>query len=171
MYACGGPLKPSPYLAMTQQFDEAFIIDGQQTTMSSRPLDSYFKGRHCPFDPLASTALRRGYKGAWTLRHDKLYLVELEGYLPDGGRMMLWDLFPDVGREGVLADWYTGTLRINQGQIYRYSKPYRRVKHEMEIVLEVVSGRVTHRSVTFNEPPPLEVPESPKRWWQRYLFQ
>jgi hypothetical protein len=156
---------------MTQQFDEGIIIDGGQTTISDRPLDSYFEGKPWPFDPLASTALRRGYKGNWTLRDEKLYLVELEGYLPDGGRMMLWDLFPDAGDEGVFAHWFTGTLKVPQGQFYRYSKPYRHIKPQTEIIVEVVSGCVTHRGVIFNEPPPPEdPPEPPKRWWQRLLF-
>jgi hypothetical protein len=66
---------------MTQQFDEAFILDGQQTTTSSRPLSQYFEKNPRPspppvgaqpFDPSMSSALRRGYKGTWTLRDEKL---------------------------------------------------------------------------------------------------
>lgn len=162
---------------MTQQFDEAFILDGKQTTTSSSPLAQYFQKNPLPsppsvdaqpFDYSLFSALRRGYKGTWTLLDDKLYLIGLEG--PTGDGTMIWEVFPDAGDEGVFADWFTGPLHINQGGIYRYSKPYRHTKHQMEIVLEVVAGLVTHRSIVYNEPPPPVEPPPPQKWWQKMRF-
>lgn len=158
---------------MTQQFDEVFILDGEQTTTPSRPLDGYLNTKPRPSVSVdeveayltGSTGLHRGYIGTWTVRDDMLYLVGLDG--PPNGPAMLWELFPDAGGDGVFAEWYTGKVRINQGVLYRYSKPYRHVKHQMEIVLEVVSGRVTQRSVVYNDPPPPEEPLPKKKWWQR----
>lgn len=161
---------------MTWQFDEVFILDGEQTTTSSRPLAGYRKDTSEQYEPvdevaaveayrMASSGLLRGYQGTWTLRDDKLYLIKLEG--PPIGPAMLWEVFPDAGDDGVFAEWYTGEVRVNQGGLYWYSKPRRHVKHQMEIVLEVVSGRVRHRSVVYNDPPPPEEPPPKKKWWQR----
>lgn len=158
---------------MTQQFDEVFILDGEQTTTPSRPLDGYLKTKPIPSGSMedveayrtGSAALLRGYIGTWTVRDDMLYLVGLDG-LPNGPAM-LWDVFPEAGGDGVFAEWYTGKVRVNQGGLYRYSKPYRHVKHQMEIVLQVVSGRVTRRSVVYNDPPPPDDPPPlKKKWWQ-----
>ena len=130
---------------MTTQFEERLLLDGVVVPLHSRPLNGYPGGK---FDPLRNTALRRGYRGTWALRADRLYLVMLEGYAEGGGDVRLWDLFPDADPRGVLADWYTGPLCVPRGEmVAHYADGKRRMVYPWELRFTVEAGVVTDRQM------------------------
>lgn len=130
---------------MTTQFEERLLLDGVVVPLHSRPLNGYLGGG---FDPLRNTALRRGYRGTWALRADRLYLVMLEGYAEGGADLRLWDLFPDAAPSGVLADWYTGTLCVPRGDmVAHYADGKRRMVYPWELRFTVEAGVVTDRQM------------------------
>lgn len=87
-------------------------------------------------DPrLHSTACWRGYQGVWEIREDKFYLVAVHGdpeFLP---------------AQPILADWFTGVLRIPRGEVLAYRHMGFASLHEEEIHIKIEKGIVTKRRV------------------------
>ena len=50
----------------------------------------------------------RGYVGAWAIENGRFYLVDLHG------------LFMLVGDDPLFADWFSGVLRVPQGELIQY---------------------------------------------------
>ena len=109
---------------MTAQSSESLYYNGEWKAMYTEPLESYlidsgFGRNH--FDP-PDTACWRGYIGTWTVKENKLFLIDLKGNLKDRKESVnLNYLFPD--QEEVFAAWYSGTVRIIDGELiaYRYA--------------------------------------------------
>jgi hypothetical protein len=81
---------------------------------------------------LASTACYRRYLGTWEVRDGQLFLISIEGS------------FKLLGSQPLLADWFTGLLRVPRGPIVDenvrtdFGSVYRK---ELHILVE--RGRVT----------------------------
>jgi hypothetical protein len=81
---------------------------------------------------LGSTACYRGYLGTWEIKDDQLFLVSIEGR------------FKLLGSEPLLADWFTGFLRVPRGPVVDenvrtdFGSVHRK---ELHILIEL--GRVT----------------------------
>ncbi len=85
-----------------------------------------------------STACWRRYQGTWELRDGKLYLVLV------AGRVEL------AGDEPLLADWFTGVLRIPRGDRLTYVHMGFGSVYEEEIHIRIERGQVTGRRVWDN---------------------
>jgi hypothetical protein len=145
---------------MTAQFSEILILDGVERDMTSRPLpqshrrirelsDQEIDARLAKADRehkargyegcssldfiLTSTGCWRRYRGTWEIRDGLLYLVSVEGR------------FELVGDGPLLADWFTGALRVLQGEILTAGSSG--VMTEEELVITIESGRVTGRHI------------------------
>ncbi len=105
---------------MTAQIRERISYQHKSHALCTEPLSALFavRGNKPPFQA-TSTALWRGYVGHWAIRHDKLYLDDIKSSLSDGTQASLHTVFPDASGP-VLAEWYTGTLRIPQGERLKY---------------------------------------------------
>ena len=127
---------------MTSQAMETIIFEGQELSTYSQPLNSYPK---LPKFYGLTTMLRRGYRGTWEVRGDRLYLISLYGNIehpsqtvttyhtrfnfetndfepfadtkPTHQEINLNYLFPDAVEGGVFADWFTGEIDICQGEM------------------------------------------------------
>lgn len=109
---------------MTIQTCEMLLYQGEYWKMYSTPLEVYFEtimprpdGLHC------HTALERGYVGTWEISDGKLYLIGLDGYfcgsansLGQGEALTVEGVFPGSGGR-VLADWFSGFLRLPRGRV------------------------------------------------------
>ena len=92
---------------MTAQVHEKLIFEGEERTMAFCP--PIPENRHRCFGlPPLTTACWRGYVGTWEINNGLFYLVAINEQfcLPDG--------------EPILADWFSGTLRIPKGDILQY---------------------------------------------------
>lgn len=129
---------------MTMQQGERLRYRGRDCTMTTEPLshchDAAVRNRMALLQ-MASTALRRGYCGAWEIRRGKLWLSALRAtireYASDGHwehaeRGIDW-LFPGVAAP-VLADWFTGEIESPRGRaartgLFSIGWPHARVFH------------------------------------------
>jgi len=85
-----------------------------------------------------STACWRGYQGTWEIKNGQFYLVGLRGRL----RLQ--------GKEPLLADWFSGVLRIPSGEILQYVHMGFGSVFEEEVHVKIVSGKVVALRVINN---------------------
>lgn len=127
---------------MTAQIHERLIFEGRETSMAfCPPLPERHpriitpKPDESPSDAsdqiLSSTACWRGYLGTWEIRDGRFYLVGLRG------------AYRLVGEEPLLADWFTGTLRVPQGELLQYVHMGFGSVYEQEIHVKIEHGIVT----------------------------
>ena len=125
---------------MTVQIAETLILDGRKFAMCSEPLESFFRfGGVRPDFAERSTALWRGYTGTWEIIDDRLYLIDLSGTLRNGEHASLETVFPDYPAR-VFAHWYSGTLRIPQGQMLEYVHVGYGSIYERYLMIEIEYG-------------------------------
>ena len=137
---------------MTAQMSESLTYKGEKLSMCECPLHQYLElakvrlglGRAC-------TALWRGYVGSWEIIDDRLYLTELSAPFNKGSDLSVASLFPDFP-DRVFAHWYSGTLRIPQGQQLEYVHMGFQSRHERDLLLEVERGVVVRTEVRHNAP-------------------
>lgn len=121
--------------------------------MYTLPLDDYFAlvESNPPF-VWTSTDLWRGYIGLWEIIDHRLYLVELRGSLKDGSEASLATIFRDFP-DRVFAHWYSGTLRIPQGERLEYVHMGYHSIFERDLLLDVERGVVKGSRTVHNEAP------------------
>lgn len=136
---------------MTAQSKEKLKYKGQNLLMSSTPLSQYFAmGGYNPGLRSFITSNWRGYIGTWEILDNRLYLVELRGtvFADEGEReVSLKDIFPDYPKR-VFAHWYTGSLRIPEGELLEYVHMGFQSTYESDLLLEIEKGvliQVKHR--------------------------
>ncbi len=137
-------------VGMTAQFAEKILYRGEEMALLTTPLADLFTLRESKpqFDP-DCTALIRGYMGTWQIDEGKLWLIALEGKLKDGTDSQVTTLFPDTSGP-VLADWFSGTLRIPQGELLEYVHSGFKSIYERDLLLEVDKGCIVSESVQHN---------------------
>lgn len=126
---------------MTAQIHERLILDGEETSMAFCPPLPEDEELVIP-DPdfpanldersgvLNSTACWRGYQGTWEIRNGKFHLVDLRGC------MKLKQPGP------LLAEWFSGVLRIPRGKLLQYVQMDCGSIHEQELHIRIEAGRV-----------------------------
>jgi hypothetical protein len=127
---------------MTAQIHEVLFIDGAKLSMAFCPPLPTSHPRILADDPeavarrsskssiLFSTACWRGYRGTWKIEDGRLFLTQLEGrYRLDGS-------------EPLLADWFTGVLRVPRGDQLHYVHMGFGSVFEMEIHIKIENGIV-----------------------------
>lgn len=87
---------------------------------------------------LGSTACWRCYQGTWEVRDGQLFLNSIDGR------------FKLVGTEPLLADWFTGVLRVPRGETLAYVHMGFGSVYAEELHIHVERGRVTGKRVYDN---------------------
>lgn len=134
---------------MTAQIPEQLILDGEETSMAFCPDlpegDPRIEERRLerlPIDApdavLGSTACWRRYQGTWEIRDGRFYLVDIRGCF----RL----------REGVpiLADWFSGILRVPRGEMLQYVHMGFGSVYEQEVHIKIEEGLVVATRVIDN---------------------
>ncbi len=143
---------------MTAQFGERLNYDGQEMSMCTEPLGDYFAlgGVNPGFGqewPLDCTALWRGYIGTWEVLGDRLYLVAIHKLVLNGpGTNFLETVFPGYP-DRVFAHWYSGTLRIPQGNTLKYVHMGYQSTYERDMLIDVERGVIGEVRIRENEIP------------------
>jgi hypothetical protein len=132
---------------MTAQCPDRIRLAGRELDLFSLPLDDWFEqtGAEPGFES-PHTALWRGYIATWEVTDERLYLVELDSHLAGGGKGTLGDLFPGFP-DRVFAHWYSGDLRIPQGNQIGYIHAGFGPIYESSLCLTVRKGIVVGRRV------------------------
>ena len=134
---------------MTAQIHERLILDGDETSMAFCP--PLPEGHPRIYEPsredtvsdesdfiLENTACWRGYQGAWEIKDGRFYLVDLRGRL----RLR--------GGEPILADWFSGVLRIPKGEMLQYVHMGFGSVFEQEVHIKIENGVVVTTRVIDN---------------------
>jgi len=138
-----GFLVPEAALATTQ-FPDILYLEGQKHSLVSLPLEPYYgPGNPRPKFRAPNTATWRGYIGTWEIDRGVLYLKAIRAWT-DRGEVGLPALFP--GRKGpVAASWFTGKLKIPQGEIIKPAVPH--PIYAKYLMITVDKGRVVSQKV------------------------
>lgn len=134
---------------MTAQVHERLIVDGAETSMAfCPPLPKGHPRIESNSGPDAddsdegiircSTACWRGYQGVWEIKEDRFYLIGLRGGLR---------LLPGPQ---ILADWFTGVLRVPLGEMLQYVHMGFGSVYEQELHLKIEQGVVVARRTIDN---------------------
>ncbi|MBI5208676.1 MAG: hypothetical protein HY927_01725 [Elusimicrobia bacterium] len=117
---------------MTAQQHEHLIYNGTRTSMACEPPLPKKHPRIVALDHQAvmSSACWRGYIGTWEIKDGRFYLVAIEGK------------YSLAGKGPLFADWFTGTLRIPQGEMLEYVHMGYASVFEREIVVKIAKGLV-----------------------------
>lgn len=167
---------------MTAQVPDGLKIGEQQYRLFTNPLDT-LPAHRMPHFVSENSACWRGYIAYWEIRDDHLYLFDLFGSIcakPDAEgakvascgkhhrngcetrKIRATDLF-DMSAGPLLADWYSGDLRVPQGRLLDYVHMGYGSKYERYLILEIADGRLIG-SRTLCSPPP---PPALKAFWAR----
>ena len=126
---------------MTAQIGEILVIDNQQFIIAEHPLHDYFKKmNHPPYFTPPSPTCWRGYYGKWELKDDELYLINFKGYLDDLDEVDLNFLFPR--KEEVLANWYSGIIKIPRGKLIHLNQLTHTSIYEEDLMLCFENGKL-----------------------------
>ena len=101
---------------MTAQIKEILLYKSNKVGMATEPLNPYLQNRKDINFEFQSTGCWRGYLGFWELRDKKLFIVKL--IVTKDTQVDLNYLFP--GQNEVFADWFSGEIRIPQGEMLKY---------------------------------------------------
>lgn len=134
---------------MTAQMHERLILDGQQTSMAFCPPLPEAHPRLIHVDPqtpaepgessiLFSTACWRRYQGTWEIKDGRFYLNGVRG------------IYRLDGNGPLLAEWFTGVLRIPRGRMLRYVHMGFGTVFEEELHIKIESGVVTNTRTVDN---------------------
>ena len=134
---------------MTAQLAETLHYQNRQLAMCTTPLSQFQAISGGPHFQPGSTALWRGYRGCWEIIDDRLYLVKLNGTLSNGEQATLATVFPGFP-DRVFAHWYTGVIRIPQGQLLEYVHAGYGSRYEQDLLLEFSHGVLMNSQVRHN---------------------
>lgn len=145
---------------MTAQVPERLLYEGEELSLCSEPLQSYFRKSEIksPFFG-ECTSNWRGYVGTWEIRDGRLYLVDLDGHLylegldgavKDGGAANLETIFPGYP-DRVFAHWYSGELRVPRGRMLKYVHMAYDSRYEEDFFIRVENGVITGTRTVRND--------------------
>lgn len=103
---------------MTAQIGESILYNGDEYLMASEPFNQYLQTRNDVEFVSNSSACWRGYYGDWIILDDKLYLKGLKAFIKGYGEVGLNYFFRQ--KQSVFANWFSGEIRIPQGEMLDY---------------------------------------------------
>jgi hypothetical protein len=135
---------------MTAQISESIIYEGENRSLLSCPLSDFFSLSDTPSPfQMNCTALWRGYLGSWEIIQGRLYLIEIKAGFDDDNQTTLKDIFPGFS-DRVFAHWYTGELRIPDGEQIQYEHNGFGSQYESDILIQIKQGAVESVTIKNN---------------------
>lgn len=149
----------------TAQAPDVLIHDNKIYKLYSNPLSDYYKDkkdapRFVIRPGVVSSGNWRGYVATWEIADNELFLRGLDSWLCDDSipgakpkcrQADLKELFGEKSVKGkVLASWFTGELRIPDGERIEYVHMGYGSVYERDIIIKVEAGKVTGQTVIDN---------------------
>lgn len=131
---------------MTAQIKEILLYKGNKVGMATEPLNPYLKNRKDINFESQSTGCWRGYLGFWELRDKNLFIVKL--IVTKDKQVDLNYLFP--GKKEVFADWFSGEIRVPQGELLKYVHMGYQSIFEKDLILKFKKGVLIDERVIDN---------------------
>ena len=137
---------------MAAQLPDIIIINGEQMDLYSNPLEQYwtlYKKKRPIFE--TSSTCKRGYIATWEILDKKLLLRSMDGnaevrsfvFWKKTIRYSIGMLFSKARNRAIIATWFTGKIRIPQGNRTLYVHNEYDSRFEREMVITVEQGGVT----------------------------
>lgn len=133
------------------QLPDRMLLDGEKFDLYSNPLEPYWvRARRRRPTFLISETCKRGYVATWEIIDKLLVLRGVDGNI-ERRSFLFWKrvirysikmLFPKVKSEGVVATWFTGKIRIPQGNMLFYVHNDYDSRFEREMVVSIEKGKV-----------------------------
>ena len=122
---------------MTRQVLDKIFYRGNEYLLSDEPLSQFM---NLPDFMAISTANHRGYTAVWAIVGECLFVISLSGSIAGSNQNGLDLVFPNI-QTPVLANWFSGELRLLSGRVISAfdTDPL----YEYETVLSVARGYVT----------------------------
>ena len=138
---------------MTAQVSEKLIYHGKAIMMFTNPLGPYLQANNISFAS-PHTANWRGYVGTWEIKGseeagERLYLIELKAHRSYEDIVGLEEIFPGFPN-GVFAHWFSGEIRLPQGNLLKYVHGGYASQYEFDLFLEIKKGVVTNQRAVHN---------------------
>ncbi|PXA04020.1 hypothetical protein DDZ13_08215 [Coraliomargarita sinensis] len=158
----------------TAQETEILIYKGEEKWLSSTPLWGYFPGEEESDEKRLAfmvanemkntrSSCWRGYHGTWKISDDKLWLVKVEPQFrqseqtrtiktKDGREINTYygEFLPKQEELPLFADWYTGTLKIQMGELLKSVNQGFASIYEKDLFIEVENGKVISEKIRRN---------------------
>ncbi len=93
----------------------------------------------------------------WEIAEGRLYLIKLTAQLTDGTAFGLNDLFPGRSKR-IFADWFSGTVRLPQGEALHYVHMGYESIYEQDRLLTFEKGVLVRDEVQDNREPWTKLP-------------
>jgi len=135
---------------MTAQFTNSIRIDGNGFSLADNPLAPLLEEKGITIEGYC-TACWDGYLSDWDITDNKLYLVDVVPCFTDeeGEKIMTMDyLFP--GQDKVFANWYTGELLIQEGDLLNYVHMGYASTYEKHIHIKIKTGVIIETRIEDN---------------------
>jgi hypothetical protein len=131
----------------TVQAHDSLTFEGRKGFIEQNPVTPLLKKRNLHF-AATCTANYSGYLASWTVRDGSLYLSDFKGRAKR--QFLFWSYTRDIGLKwlfpnshgAVLADWFSGELHLNLGDIKLSVAAGHVVATEEMIVFLVKNGKV-----------------------------
>ena len=128
------------------------IYEGETHALFSNPLEEYFNENNVRpkdvFSEGCTTACWRGYVALWEIKGKYLYLLKIE-LCCGGGEIPISKIFP--GRDApIKATWFSGELRIPQGEELSYVHMGYGSVYERDLVLTIKNGKLIKKKIIDN---------------------
>ncbi len=133
---------------MTAQRKEHIIYKGELMAMATEPLRPYLAERKDIDFVFKTSSCWRGYIGKWEIKNNKLYLIDLFAHIKDYEEVRMDYVFPD--KREVFADWFSGELRITQGEMLEYVHMGYQSVFEKDLFLEIKDGILVSEKIIDN---------------------
>lgn len=151
---------------MAAQLPDILLLNGEKMDLYSNPLEPYwflYPKKRPTFQP--SESCKRGYVATWEICDKLLILRGIEGNVIRRN-FLFWKkvkpyswkmLFPKVRKEGLVASWFTGKIRIPQGDRIFYVHEAYDSRFEREMIITLEKGQVIKTVVLDNKQQKLEI--------------
>jgi hypothetical protein len=130
---------------MSSLVPERIIYENNEYFLYSSPFEPYCSAKKLYFTP--ETSADMGYYCTWELVGDKLYLEKLNGFNEANKPVTEKEYFEKIP---VFANWYTGLLRIQVGEILENMLFGYMVSFTEERRIEIESGIVKSNELLEN---------------------
>ena len=134
---------------MTAQRADIIIIEGKEYPLFTNPLEDYWTEDN-PKPPigLTMTSCWRGYIASWEIKDGSLYLTDITIRTPNGDAGSEY-FFPNTTGK-IKATWYSGELRIPQGECLQYVHGEYESVYLTEWFIDVKDGKIVRQRYRSN---------------------
>jgi len=136
---------------MAAQLPDIIRLESKEMDLYTNPLEPFWEtsGKRKPNFKQTENC-KRGYVAAWTIERNQLVLTHLTGKyftktLFFGAKLIetsIKKLFPKSKGRHVIANWYSGKLRIPAGPMTQYEHYNYNSRFEKEIIITINKGEV-----------------------------